>query len=117
MKNTFSSLAAITLTMCLASGVANAQIVSVSDWSKDHSKDHTSDGCRNDSKGHDSNMDENHHWLDVCDHHTDSGKNETHDGKGTTPPYVSPVPEPQTYAMMLAGLGLIGFSARRKMNT
>ena len=24
------------------------------------------------------------------------------------------VPEPETYAMMLAGLGLIGFSARRK---
>ena len=26
----------------------------------------------------------------------------------------APVPEPETYAMMLAGLGLIGFSARRK---
>jgi hypothetical protein len=28
-------------------------------------------------------------------------------------PY-APVPEPQTYAMMLVGLGLLGFSARRK---
>lgn len=27
------------------------------------------------------------------------------------------VPEPKTYAMLLAGLGLIGFSARRRMNT
>jgi hypothetical protein len=27
---------------------------------------------------------------------------------------VAPVPEPQTYAMMLVGLGLLGFSARRK---
>ena len=27
---------------------------------------------------------------------------------------VSPVPEPETYAMLLAGLGLIGFIARRK---
>jgi len=27
---------------------------------------------------------------------------------------VSPVPEPETYAMMLAGLGLLGFSARRR---
>jgi hypothetical protein len=27
---------------------------------------------------------------------------------------ISPVPEPQTYAMLLAGLGLIGFSARRR---
>jgi len=26
----------------------------------------------------------------------------------------SPVPEPETYAMLLAGLGLIGFSARRR---
>ena len=27
---------------------------------------------------------------------------------------ISPVPEPETYAMMLAGLGLLGFSARRR---
>lgn len=27
---------------------------------------------------------------------------------------VSPVPEPETYAMMLAGLGLLAFSARRR---
>jgi len=27
---------------------------------------------------------------------------------------VSPVPEPETYAMMLAGLGLLGFAARRR---
>ncbi len=27
---------------------------------------------------------------------------------------VSPVPEPETYAMLLAGLGLIGFSLRRR---
>ena len=29
-------------------------------------------------------------------------------------PVVSAVPEPETYAMLLAGLGLIGFSARRR---
>ena len=29
---------------------------------------------------------------------------------------VTAVPEPETYAMMLAGLGLIGFSARRRKN-
>jgi PEP-CTERM motif len=27
---------------------------------------------------------------------------------------ISPVPEPETYAMMLAGLGLLGFSIRRR---
>jgi hypothetical protein len=33
-------------------------------------------------------------------------------------PIISPVPEPETYAMLLAGLGLIGFSARhRKRDT
>ncbi|MDP2706329.1 MAG: PEPxxWA-CTERM sorting domain-containing protein [Burkholderiales bacterium] len=26
----------------------------------------------------------------------------------------APIPEPQTYAMMLAGLGLMGFVARRR---
>ncbi|SDX53526.1 FxDxF family PEP-CTERM protein [Nitrosomonas oligotropha] len=31
--------------------------------------------------------------------------------------YVSPVPEPETYAMLLAGLGLIGFSARSRKLT
>lgn len=30
--------------------------------------------------------------------------------------HVSPVPEPETYAMLLAGLGLIGFTARRRKN-
>lgn len=31
-------------------------------------------------------------------------------------PVVSTVPEPETYAMMLAGLGLLGFTARRRRN-
>ena len=42
-------------------------------------------------------------------------------GSGVRPPPlpqpgspVAPVPEPETYAMMLAGLGLMGFAARRK---
>ncbi|SFU69806.1 DVUA0089 family protein [Nitrosospira multiformis] len=29
----------------------------------------------------------------------------------------TPIPEPETYAMLLAGLGLLGFMARRKNNT
>jgi hypothetical protein len=28
--------------------------------------------------------------------------------------YLQPIPEPETYAMMLAGLGLIGFVANRR---
>lgn len=31
--------------------------------------------------------------------------------------YISPVPEPETYAMLLAGLGLLGFSARSRKQT
>jgi hypothetical protein len=30
--------------------------------------------------------------------------------------WVSPAPEPETYAMFMAGLGLMGFIARRRKN-
>lgn len=33
---------------------------------------------------------------------------------GKYTPVTSPVPEPETYAMILAGLALIGFTARRR---
>jgi hypothetical protein len=29
--------------------------------------------------------------------------------------FLAPVPEPETYALMLGGLGLVGFAARRKL--
>lgn len=31
--------------------------------------------------------------------------------------YIMPVPEPETYAMFLAGLGLMGMIARRRRNS
>lgn len=38
-------------------------------------------------------------------------------GGTVTPPIsASPVPEPETYGMLLAGLGLLGFTARRRKN-
>jgi hypothetical protein len=30
--------------------------------------------------------------------------------------FAAAVPEPETYAMLLAGLGLLGFTARRRQN-
>ena len=33
---------------------------------------------------------------------------------GTADGTLAPVPEPETYAMMLAGLGMLGFMARRR---
>jgi hypothetical protein len=35
-------------------------------------------------------------------------------GSGIDLAYPLPVPEPETYALMLAGLGLVGFAARRR---
>ncbi len=35
-------------------------------------------------------------------------------GKYSADIALAPVPEPETYAMMLAGLGLLGFTARRR---
>jgi hypothetical protein len=44
---------------------------------------------------------------------TDYGSGGFSGGAG---PVLTAVPEPETYAMMLAGLGLVGFLARRRMN-
>lgn len=38
----------------------------------------------------------------------------TKGGSYTVDSYITPVPEPETYAMLLAGLGLIGCSLRRR---
>jgi hypothetical protein len=44
--------------------------------------------------------------------HKDGKPTGEHSGKYTS--VTSAVPEPETYAMILAGLGLIGFTARRR---
>lgn len=44
------------------------------------------------------------------DKHSDSDRKHRKENTSVT----SPVPEPETYAMILAGLGLIGFSVRRR---
>lgn len=36
-------------------------------------------------------------------------------GSGDVLVQITPVPEPETYAMMLAGLGLLGLAVRRRM--
>jgi len=47
-------------------------------------------------------------------HAFDPGAGNTYTFTITQTPTVSPVPEPETYAMLLAGLGLMGFVARRR---
>jgi hypothetical protein len=44
----------------------------------------------------------------------DPGVGNTYTFTITQTPTVSPIPEPETYAMLLAGLGLMGFIVRRK---
>jgi len=39
------------------------------------------------------------------------------DSRYTTIVQLAPVPEPETYAMLLAGLGVMGFVAKRRKNT
>lgn len=39
------------------------------------------------------------------------------EGVASVPSPVTPVPEPETYAMLMVGFGLLGFSARRKKGT
>lgn len=38
------------------------------------------------------------------------------DNRGSLSISIAPIPEPETYALMLAGLGLLGFIARRRRN-
>ena len=52
------------------------------------------------------------YWLNVAGNKTNITLSGGYAGTITTNP-VAAVPEPETYAMMLAGLGLLGFSARR----
>jgi hypothetical protein len=70
-----------------------------------------------------SNPDGVHHWaqytFSVIGHGQDTlsfaaaGANDSYGGS-LDAVSLSPVPEPETYAMLLAGLGLVGFIARRR---
>lgn len=55
--------------------------------------------------------------LNVMGHNPNLKYTKAYAGSIVIDPVTSPVPEPKTYAMMLLGLGLIGFAARRRMNT
>lgn len=43
--------------------------------------------------------------------------NQPEDGIFLTSAILNPVPEPETYAMLLAGLGILGFVARRRKHS
>lgn len=51
------------------------------------------------------------HWMGVIDATGGFAAAFAPGGDGTTPP----IPEPETYALMLAGLGLLGFIGKRRM--
>lgn len=51
------------------------------------------------------------YWVQVNGNVLGNGRADYNGGVGLA---LAPVPEPETYAMMLAGLGLLGFAARRK---
>lgn len=52
--------------------------------------------------------------LNLYDTRTGSDGVYTFSGNHQDQLYITPVPEPETYAMLLAGLGLMGFVARRR---
>lgn len=51
------------------------------------------------------------YWVQVTGNVLGNGRADYNGGVGLA---LAPVPEPETYAMMLAGLGMLGFAARRK---
>lgn len=55
-----------------------------------------------------------HYGFDVTGHTLIANKGGNY--SGTLSVEVTPVPEPGTYAMLAVGLGLLGFTARRKTN-
>jgi len=52
--------------------------------------------------------------LNLWDTRTGFAGNYSYSGAHQDQLYLIPVPEPETYAMMLAGLGILGFAARRR---
>ena len=52
--------------------------------------------------------------LNLYDTRSGTPGNYTFSGNHQDQLYIVPIPEPETYAMLLAGLGLLGFAARRR---
>jgi len=52
--------------------------------------------------------------LNLYDTRSGTPGNFTYSGNHQDQLYIVPIPEPETYAMLLAGLGLLGFAARRR---
>lgn len=78
---------------------------------KPHPKDDDGEGLPGSFAALSVNHQENHGLA--LEHFEIQGNEDEHDAVPST---TAPIPEPETYALMLAGLAVVGLVARRKVN-